>query len=279
VLDRRVEVHAHSYRADEILALMRVAERFGFKINVQTHVLEGFRVAKEMAEHGAGGSTFTDWWHYKLEAYDAIPHNAAIMHRQGVLTAINSDISWLQAFMIYEFPKAVKWGGVSKEDALRMLTAYPARMMHIQDRVGTLEVGKDGDVVLLNGDPFDTFVRVEKTIVDGIVYYDVQDEAGTRKEPFDPLPPLPLRPASGPGTDRPEGGVRATMRPWPPTSWTEPPSSGGRHGAPRGPDGLGGRGGHRQGRAHHRRWDLPPRSPSPTTWCASTSPESTCIRG
>jgi len=213
VLDRRIEVHAHSYRADEILALMRAAEQFGFKINVQTHVLEGFKVAREMAEHGAGGSTFTDWWQYKLEAYDAIPHNAAIMHRQGVLTAINSDISWLQAFMIYEFPKAVKWGGVSKEDALRMLTAYPARMMHIQDRVGTLEVGKDGDVVLLSGDPFDTFVRVEKTIVDGIVYYDVQDEAGTRNEPFNLLPPLPeIRLGPGDVSDpRVEPGYDASL--------------------------------------------------------------------
>ena len=192
VLEGRIEVHAHSYRADEILALMRVAERFGFKIGVMTHVLEGFRVAGEMAEHGAGGSTFSDWWHYKLEAYDAIPHNAAIMHKQGVLTALNSDISWLQAFMIYEFPKAVKWGGVSKEDALRMLTIYPAQMMHIEDRVGTLQVGKDGDVVLLNGDPFNTYVRVEKTIVDGIVYYDVNDEAGTRKDPFRALPSIPI---------------------------------------------------------------------------------------
>jgi imidazolonepropionase-like amidohydrolase len=191
VLEGRIEVHAHSYRADEILALMRVAERFGFKIDVMTHVLEGFRVAREMAEHGAGGSTFSDWWQYKLEAYDAIPHNAAIMHKHGVLTALNSDISWLQAFMIYEFPKAVKWGGVSREDALRMLTLYPARMMHVEDRVGSLEVGKDGDVVLLNGDPFNTFVRVEQTIVDGIVYYDIQDEAGTRKEPFRALPILP----------------------------------------------------------------------------------------
>ncbi len=190
VLDGRIEIHAHSYRADEILALMRVAERFGFKINVMTHVLEGFRVADEMAEHGAGGSTFSDWWHYKLEAYDAIPHNAAIMHKQGVLTALNSDISWLQAFMIHEFPKAVKWGGVSKEDALRMLTLYPAQMMHIEHRVGSLEVGKDGDVVLLNGDPFNTYVRVEKTIVDGLVYYDMEDEAGTRGEPFNALPAL-----------------------------------------------------------------------------------------
>ncbi|MGW8265719.1 MAG: amidohydrolase family protein, partial [Longimicrobiales bacterium] len=190
VLEGRIQIHAHSYRADEILMLMRVAERFGFVIEDMTHVLEGYKVAAEMAEHGAAGGTFSDWWHYKLEAYDAIPHNAAIMHEQGVLTALNSDISWLQSFMIYEFPKASKWGAVAKEEALRMLTLYPARILHMQDRIGSLEVGKDGDVALLNGDPFNTFVRVEKTIVDGIVYYDVTDEAGTRKEPFHALPPL-----------------------------------------------------------------------------------------
>ncbi|MFC1660236.1 amidohydrolase family protein [Gemmatimonadota bacterium] len=190
VLNGRIRIHAHSYRADEILALMRVAERFGFKIDVMTHVMEGFRVAREMAEHGAGGSTFSDWWHYKLEAYDAIPHNAAIMHHQGVLTALNSDISWLQSFMIYEFPKASKYGSVEKEEALKMLTLYPAQMLSLDDRVGSLEVGKDGDVTLLNGDPFNTYVRVEKTVVDGIVYYDLSDEAGTRDEPFRALPPL-----------------------------------------------------------------------------------------
>ena len=191
VLEGRIQVHAHSYRADEILMLMRVAERFGFVIEDMTHVMEGYRVAAEMAEHGAAGGTFSDWWHYKLEAYDAIPHNAAIMHKQGVLTALNSDISWLQSFMVYEFPKASKWGSVAKEEALRMLTLYPARILHLQDRVGSLEVGKDGDVALLNGDPFNTYVRVEKTIVDGIVYYDAGDEAGTRHEPFHALSPLP----------------------------------------------------------------------------------------
>lgn len=191
VLDGRIQIHAHSYRADEILMLMRIAERFGFVIEDMTHVMEGYRVATEMAEHGAAGGTFSDWWDYKLEAYDAIPHNAAIMHEHGVLTALNSDISWLQSFMIYEFPKASKWGAVPKEEALRMLTLYPARILHMEDRVGSLEVGKDGDVALLNGDPFNTFVRMEKTIVDGIVYYDATDEAGTRKEPFHPLPPLP----------------------------------------------------------------------------------------
>jgi imidazolonepropionase-like amidohydrolase len=191
VLEGRIQIHAHSYRADEILMLMRVAERFGFVIEDMTHVMEGYKVAAEMVEHGAAGGTFSDWWHYKLEAYDAIPHNAAIMHEQGVLTALNSDISWLQSFMIYEFPKASKWGAVAKEEALRMLTLNPARILHMQDRIGSLEVGKDGDVALLNGDPFNSYVRVEKTIVDGIVYYDASDEAGTRKEPFHALPPLP----------------------------------------------------------------------------------------
>lgn len=197
VMEGRIRIHAHSYRADEILALMRVAERFGFKIDVMTHVLEGYRVAREMAAHGSAGSTFSDWWHYKLEAFDAIPHNAALMHREGVLTALNSDISWLQSFMIHEFPKASKYGSVPKEEALRMLTLYPARMLRLDDRLGTLEAGKDGDLVLLNGDPFDSYVRVEKTIVDGIVYYDLRDEAGTRREPFRPMAPPPpvTRPA------------------------------------------------------------------------------------
>ncbi len=188
ILEGRIRIHAHSYRADEILMLMRVAERFDFEIDVFTHVLEGYQVADEMAAHGAGGSTFSDWWQYKLEAFDATPYNAAIMHEQGVLTAINSDIPWLQSFMIHEYPKAVKYGGVAREEALRMLTLYPARMMYIDDRVGSLEVGKDGDVVLLNGDPFSMYTRVETTVVDGIVYYDLSDEEGTRGEAFNPVP-------------------------------------------------------------------------------------------
>lgn len=206
IMEGRIGIHAHSYRADEILALMRVAERFGFKIGVMTHVLEGYKVAKEMAEHGAGGSTFSDWWQYKLEAYDAIPHNASIMHAQGVLTAINSDISWLQSFMIHEFPKAAKYGAVPKEEALRMLTLYPARMLSLDDRIGSLEVGKDGDVALLNGDPFNTYVRVEKTVVDGIVYYDLSDEAGTRDEPFHAMAPPPRTSVSAPDVTWTAGG-------------------------------------------------------------------------
>jgi imidazolonepropionase-like amidohydrolase len=188
IMEGRILVHAHSYRSDEILMLMRVAERYGFRIDNFTHVLEGYRVADELREHGAGASTFSDWWQFKLEAYDAIPHNATIMADKGVLTAINSDIPWLQSFMKWEIAKPVQYGGASKEEALRMLTLNPAVMMGVDDRVGSLEVGKDGDVVILTGDPFDAFSRVEMTLVDGIVYFDSNREEETRGEPFNPLP-------------------------------------------------------------------------------------------
>jgi len=188
IMEGHILVTAHSYRSDEIMMLMRVAERFGFRVNSFTHVLEGYKVADEIAAHGAGGSTFSDWWQYKLEAYDAIPYNAAVMLEHGVKTAINSDEPALQPFMVYEFNKPVKYGGVSREDALRMLTRYPAEMLHIDDMVGTIEPGKQADVVLLSGDPFDSFTRVEKTIVDGIVYYDRSHETEKRGRPLRSMP-------------------------------------------------------------------------------------------
>jgi imidazolonepropionase-like amidohydrolase len=187
IMEGRIKVHAHSYRADEILMLMRVAERFGFKIAAFTHALEGYRVAAEMAEHGAAGSTFSDWWQYKKEAFDAIPYNAALMQEAGVLTSINSDIPWLQSFMHLEIAKPVKYGDVSRLDALRMLTLNPATILGVEDKVGSLEVGKQGDVVLMSGSPFSSYSRVEKTIVDGIVYYDLSDEERKRKDPFRPI--------------------------------------------------------------------------------------------
>lgn len=208
IMEGRIRIHAHSYRGDEILMLIRVAERFGFRIDVFTHVMEGYRVATEMAEHGAAGSTFSDWWQYKLEAYESIPHNAAIMHQHGVLTAINSDIPSLQPFMHREIVKPVKYGGVSELEALQMLTLFPAQMMYLDDRVGSLEEGKEGDVVLLDGSPFDSFSRVEKTIVDGIVYYDVDDEERTRGEPVRAVTDLVAAPAT-PRTSTPGDGPDA----------------------------------------------------------------------
>ncbi len=188
IMEDRILIHAHSYRSDEILMLMRVADRFGFTIDAFTHILEGYRVADELREHGAGASTFSDWWQFKLEAYDAIPHNAALLAERGVLTALNSDISWLQTFMNWEIAKPVQYGGAPQEEALRMLTLNPAIMLGIENMVGSLEVGKHGDVVLLTGDPFDSFSRVEKTFIEGVLYFDSEDEEGTRGEPFLPLP-------------------------------------------------------------------------------------------
>jgi imidazolonepropionase-like amidohydrolase len=203
IMAGRIRVHAHSYRSDEILMLMRVAERYGFRIDAFTHVLEGYRVADELRRHGAGASTFSDWWMYKLEAFDATPYNAAIMHDKGVLTSLNSDIPWLQASLLYEMQKPVKYGGVSKHDAMKMVTLNGAKQLRIDQLVGSLEVGKNGDIVLLNGDPFNTFTRVEKTIVDGIVYYDRLDEEAKRGEPVrriatapQPEPAAAARPAA-----------------------------------------------------------------------------------
>lgn len=216
IMEGKVDVHAHSYRADEIAMLMDVAERYGFDIDVFQHVLEGYKVASEMAEHGAAGSTFSDWWMYKLEAYDAIPYNAAIMHDHGVSTSINSDIPWLQSFMVYEMSKPVKYGDVPKEEALRMLTLYPAEQLRIDDRVGTLEEGKDGDLVLLSGDPFDTSTRVEKTVVDGVVQFDAGRDEETRGDPVRDLPPLEYGSVPGDAValdDWPEAGGRANLFP------------------------------------------------------------------
>ncbi len=190
ILNGRIRVHAHSYRADEILMLIGIADRFGFKIDCFTHVLEGYKVADEMARHGACGSTFSDWWHYKLEAFDATPYNAAIMHGHGVLTSLNSDSEQLQTFALYEIQKPVKYGGVPKEEALRMYTLYGAQQLLIADRVGSIEVGKHGDIALLSGDPFDVTTVVEKTVMDGILYWDRTREADFRSTPMRPLPEL-----------------------------------------------------------------------------------------
>ncbi len=195
ILQGKIRVQAHAYRADEILMLMNVAERFGFTIDGFVHVLEGYKVADEMAAHGAYATTFSDWWHYKLEAIDAIPYNAAILWNHGVHTSLHSDSEELQSLAIYEIQKPVKYGGVPKEEALRMYTLYPAQQLMIADKVGSLEKGKQGDVVLLDGDPFDSHTSVRMTIMDGRVYWDAAHEADYRHFPMRPLP-VPTRAAA-----------------------------------------------------------------------------------
>ena len=190
IMEGRIRVHSHSYRADEIVMLIGIAERFGFGIDCFTHVLEGYKVADEMAEHGACGSTFSDWWHYKLEAFDAIPYNAAIMYEHGVLTSLNSDSEELQTFALYEIQKPVRYGGVPKHEALKMYTLNPAMQLRIDDKVGSIEVGKHGDIALLSGDPFNTFTKVEKTVMDGILYWERSDEAQYRNFPIRSQPTI-----------------------------------------------------------------------------------------
>lgn len=182
VLEGRRLVHAHCYRADEILMLIALAEEFGFRVATFQHVLEGYRVAPEIARHGAGASTFTDFWGYKIEAYDAIPYNAAIMTRAGVVVSINSDSNERARRLNIEAAKTMRYGGMSEEEALRMITLNPARQLRIDNRVGSIDVGKDADLVIWNEHPFSTYSRPETTMIDGEIFFDRQQDLARRAE-------------------------------------------------------------------------------------------------
>jgi imidazolonepropionase-like amidohydrolase len=178
ILNGDIKVHSHSYRGDEILMLIRVAEDFGFRINTFQHVLEGYKVADEMARHGAMASTFAEMWAYKVEAYDAIPHNMAIMSDRGVVVSVNSDSGERVRRLYQEAAMGMKYGDMSEAEALKMVTLNPARQLGVEDRVGSIEVGKDADLAIFNGHPFAPASRVEKTLVDGKILFD-RDQAMT----------------------------------------------------------------------------------------------------
>jgi imidazolonepropionase-like amidohydrolase len=180
VLEGKRLVHAHCYRADEILMLLRVADDYGFKIRTLQHVLEGYKVAKEIVAHGAGASTFSDWWAYKIEAYDAIPYNAALMAQKGVLVSLNSDSEELMRHLNNEAAKAMKYGGVSETDALSMITINPAKQLMIDSHVGSIEVGKDADLAIFDGHPLSNYSKVMKTVIDGKVYFDRDKDLADR---------------------------------------------------------------------------------------------------
>ena len=173
ILEGKRFISCHSYVQSEINMLMKVAERFGVTINTFTHILEGYKVADKMKEHGVGGSTFSDWWAYKFEVNDAIPYNGAIMHSQGVTVAFNSDDAEMSRRLNQEAAKAVKYGGVSEEDAWKFVTLNPAKLMHIDDQVGSVKVGKSADLVLWNDHPMSIYAVAEKTMIEGIFYYDL----------------------------------------------------------------------------------------------------------
>ena len=172
VLDGTRLVHCHSYRADEILMMLRIAKEFGFKVATFQHVLEGYKVADEIAAAGSGASTFADMWGYKLEAWDAIPHNASLMAERGVLVTINSDSDERARRLNQEAAKAIRFGGASEESALRMITLNAAIQLGIDKRVGSIDVGEDADLAIFNGHPFAAASRVDMTLIDGRVFFD-----------------------------------------------------------------------------------------------------------
>ncbi len=182
VLEGKRYVHAHCYRSDEILMLLRVADEMGFKIRTLQHVLEGYKVAKEIAAHGAGASTFSDWWSYKIEAYDASPYNAAIMARKGVVVSLNSDSDELQRHLNLEAAKTLRYGGLSEDEALAMVTINPAKQLGIDDKVGSIEVGKSADLVLFDKHPLSGFSKPQKVWIDGHEYFDREKDIETRPE-------------------------------------------------------------------------------------------------
>ncbi|MBT8377444.1 MAG: amidohydrolase family protein, partial [Bacteroidia bacterium] len=182
ILNKERYISCHSYVQSEINMLMKVAERFNFNINTFTHILEGYKVADKMKEHGVGGSTFSDWWAYKYEVNDAIPYNAAIMQKVGVTTAINSDDAEMSRRLNQEAAKAIKYGGVTEEEALKMVTLNPAKLLHIDNRVGSLKVGKDADLVLWSDHPLSIYAKAEKTIIEGATYFDLKRDEALRQQ-------------------------------------------------------------------------------------------------
>ncbi|WP_438988417.1 amidohydrolase family protein [Polaribacter sp.] len=180
ILNKERFISCHSYVQSEINMLMKVAEKFDFNVNTFTHILEGYKVADKMKEHGVGGSTFSDWWAYKYEVNDAIPYNAAIMHNAGVTVAINSDDREMSRRLNQEAAKTIKYGGMTELEAWKMVTINPAKLLHIDDRVGSIKKGKDADIVLWSHHPMSIYAKAEKTIVDGKIYFDIELDKNKR---------------------------------------------------------------------------------------------------
>ena len=182
VLEGKRYVHSHCYRADEILMLINVADEFGFKVRTFQHVLEGYKVAAEIARHGAGASTFADFWGYKMEAYDAIPYNAAIMTRHGIVVSINSDSDERARRLNIDAAKMVRYGGLTEEEALKTITLNPAIQLGIDSRMGTIDVGKDADLVVWSAHPLSVYSHPEQTFVDGELLFDRQADIARRSQ-------------------------------------------------------------------------------------------------
>jgi N-acetylglucosamine-6-phosphate deacetylase len=180
IQDGKRWIHCHSYRQDEIMATLDVLDEFGIRIGSLQHILEGYKVADRMAEHGAMASSFADWWAYKFEVYDAIPYNGVLMHNRGIVVSYNSDDAEMGRHLNTEAGKAIKYGGVAPTEALKFVTLNPAKQLRIEDRVGSIEVGKDADLVVWSGPPMSTTSRCEQTWIDGRPMFRLEDEAKLR---------------------------------------------------------------------------------------------------
>jgi imidazolonepropionase-like amidohydrolase len=182
ILNSKRFIHCHSYVQSEILMLMRLAEEYGFRIATFTHILEGYKVAREMAEHGAMASAFADWWDYKFEVYEAIPYNTALMVKAGIVTSVNSDDAEMARRLNQEAAKTIKYGGLSREEAIKLVTINPARQLKIDKFTGSLEVGKEADFVIWNDDPLSIYASAQQTWIEGRKYFDVQEDQILRSQ-------------------------------------------------------------------------------------------------
>lgn len=182
VLKGKIDIHSHCYRADEIMMLMRLCEEFGIQVHTLQHVLEGYKVAPEIAKHGASASILPDWWAYKMEAYDAIPFNAAVMTRHGIVVSIHSDSNEHARRFYQEAGKMMKYGDLTEEEALRLVTLNPAIQLRLDRRIGSIDVGKDADLVLFNGHPFSIYSRPEVTMIEGEIYFDRKKDLEMREQ-------------------------------------------------------------------------------------------------
>ncbi len=182
ILEKKRWIHCHSYRQDEILALLRTLESFDIQIGTLQHILEGYKVADAMQQHGAMASAFSDWWAYKVEVYDAIPYNGVIMHDMGIVVSFNSDDRELARHLNHEAAKAVKYGGVAPQEALNFVTLNPARQLRIDQHVGSVEPGKHADLVVWSGPPLSTRSRCEQTWIEGRKYFDIDEDRTARSK-------------------------------------------------------------------------------------------------
>ena len=215
VLEGKRLVVCHAYRGDEMLMMIRVADEFGFKIASFEHVQEGYKVAKEMAKHGVAGAGFSDWWSYKMEVIDGTPYNMAIMTKKGVLTSINSDSTdaGLMRRLNTEAAKTMKYGGLSEQQALALITINPAKHLKLDQRLGSLEPGKDADLVIWNKHPLSSYAVAQKVFIDGTIYFD--READLRQRATDAVRKKAL-------TDKLKASPPASKKDAPPAAQSKP---------------------------------------------------------